>query len=110
MRDIPLLLGVLELLVERPQHGRLHLLARLLIDRVCDVGVEPRATALVEPAAVLREARAAVVAVPGTDVVLAGAGGTAIRELATRHRDEEPARPLDDLDVADDDPIVHGDA
>src|SRR5207302_11142468 len=55
-------------------------------------------------------AAAALVAEPAAQVVLGPAVGAAVGQLPRRHGHEEALGPLDDLQVADDEHVVEGDA
>src|SRR5262249_40265162 len=107
---VALLLRALDLLMEGLEHASFDERARLLVDRVADVRVEPRAPALVLHATIRAQALAAVVAEARTQVVLAAAGGATIAQLSAGHCDEESVRALDDLQVADHDEVVDRDA
>src|SRR5262249_41570099 len=60
--------------------------------------------------AVLVEAAAALVAEAAPQVVLRAAVRAAVGELPRRHRDEEALGALDDLQVADHEHVIEGDA
>ena len=57
----------------------------------------------------LVQAAAARIAEAGPQVVLAHAPRAAVRQLPARHGDEDPLRPLDDFQVANDEGVVEGD-
>ena len=74
-----------------------------------DVGVELGAAVGVAHRAVLVELAAAGVAEPRPQVVLAPALVAPVGEFPARHRHEHALRPLDDLQVPDDEGVVEGD-
>src|SRR5438105_4696376 len=89
--------------------GGLDHLAAGGVDRVGDVGVELGPAVGAAGGAVLVEPAAALVAVPGPQVVLAATAGAAVRQLAAGHGNERALGAFDDLEVADDEAIVKRD-
>ena len=90
----------------RDQDRLLNGVARFLVDRVRDVGIEPGTTALVEVAALIAQPCAAIVAITAAHVVLPRARRATVTELAARHGHEEALAALDDLDVAHDEAVL----
>ncbi len=103
-------LGALEFLGVGGKHGGLDLLPAHGIDGMGDVGVELGPPVGVAECAVLVEPAAALVAETAPQVILRATVVAAIGQLARRHRDEEALGALDDLEVADDEHVVEGDA
>ena len=75
-----------------------------------DVRVQFRAALVVAGDPVRRQSCSAVVAVSRPEVVLAAAGRAAVHQLAAGHRNEAALVAFDDLDVADYELVVNGDA
>src|SRR5262249_49440241 len=76
---------------------------------VSDVGVQLGPAVGVARGPVLVELRAALVAEPRPQVVLAAAARAAVGQLAAGHGHERPLGALDDLQVADDEGVAEGD-
>ena len=102
-------LRAFEFLAVRDDDPPLNRLAAIGVDRVGDVGVQPRAAVVTLDGPVFVESRSAFVAEAGAKMILGGALRTAIGQLAAGHRDERAARSLNDLQVADHEAAVEGD-
>src|SRR5262249_12810465 len=98
--DVARLLGALLFFLIGPQHRRLDDLPTGGVDGVRDVGVELGPAVGVAAGAVLVQFVAALVAVAGSQVVLAPALPATVSQLATRHRHKGPLCPFDDFQVA----------
>jgi hypothetical protein len=79
------------------------------MDGMGDVGVEAHATAFVVGAAFDAQLPTAIVTKASSEVVLTATCGTTIAELAGGHRDEEPVRSLNDLQIANHEKILDRD-
>lgn len=75
-----------------------------------DVCVQLGASVDVARRTLFIEPGAALIAVPGSQVILIPAVWAAIRQLAAGHRDEETLGPLDDFQITNHEFIVEGHA
>src|SRR5688500_4273124 len=114
-RDVPGLLGLLDLVVERAHHIALDGLTAFGVDGVGNVRVELEAPVaahavaialLVAQVPVFVQLGAAVVAEAGTEVVLVAAAWAVVGKLTRGHRQEEPVVAFDEFDVTDDEGVV----
>ncbi len=108
-RHVAGLLGVFQLRMVREDHCLLDQLAESGVDRMGGVGVELGAAIGIADGALLVELVSAVVAVAGSQMILAAALGAAVSQLAAGHGDEQSFVAFDDLEVTDDKLVVEGD-
>jgi hypothetical protein len=92
------------------EDGGLDFFASARVDRVGDVGVELGSPVGVADRSIFVESGAALVAKAAAEVVFGAAMRAPIGEFPRRHRDEETLGALDDLEVANDEHVVKGDA
>ncbi len=104
--DVARQLGPVLLLLIRPHDGLLDLLPRGGVNGVGEVGVQLGTTINVPRDPALAEFVSAAVAEPRPEVVLGAAVGAAVCQLAARHGDEDAPRPLDNLQVPNDERVV----
>lgn len=101
-------LGFFHFLVKRFDDAILNLFSTNRVDRMRDVGVQFHSPFDILFGSSFRQGRPAIVAEFGPQVIFAAAVIAVIAHLPRRHRHEQSAGPLNDLDVANDKVVVEG--
>jgi hypothetical protein len=102
------LLGPFEFGLEGMGDPILYSLSTVGVNGVGDIGVKLHSTFHVLLGALVLQLRAAVIAVFGTEVILAAASFAVVAHFSRRHCDKEAIGTLDDLDIANNELVVEG--